>query len=182
MSDNLGLNKPAPDFELPADDGNFYRLSDFYGRAPVLVFFYPGDFTPVCTAEVCAFRDDYDEYRRRGVVLFGISNDPIEKHTAFAKECRVPFRLLSDRNLEVARHYGARGLLGMRRAYYLIDTDGLLRWQHAELLPIFKLSNQRILEAIDSILPDWNGGEGEESLAGSRFLPSEADYSSPPHI
>src|SRR5690606_20818912 len=104
-------------------------------KSHVLVFFYPGDFTPVCTAEVCAFRDDFHEFESRGITLFGISSDPVAKHERFSRECRVPFRLLSDATLEVARNYGARGLLGMRRAYFLIDKQGILRWQHAEILP-----------------------------------------------
>jgi peroxiredoxin Q/BCP len=151
LADILTVNQPAPEFALPADDGSVYSLAGVRASGPVLVFFYPGDFTPVCTAEVCAFRDDYEHYRSRGITILGISSDPVAKHQRFAAECRVPFRLLSDTNLEVARLYGARGLLGMRRAYYLIDRDGLLRWQHAEVLPIFKLSNTRILEAIDQV-------------------------------
>lgn len=149
MADLLIVNQKAPDFALPSDDGSVIRLQDARANGPVLLFFYPGDFTPVCTAEVCAFRDDYHLFRQRGIAILGISSDPVEKHQRFAQECRVPFRLLSDKDLEVARRYGAKGLLGMRRAYYLIDQNGILRWQHAEILPIFKLSNSKILEIVD---------------------------------
>lgn len=152
MADILPLNKPAPDFALPAEDGATYTVSQHRGISPILIFFYPGDFTPVCTAEVIAFRDDYTEFQQRGVVIYGISSDPVEKHQRFSQHCRVPFHLLSDANLEVSRMYGARGLLGTRRAYYLIDKDGILRWQHAEILPIFKLSTLSILEALDESL------------------------------
>lgn len=158
MPDILKLEDLAPDFSLPADNGEEITLSHFRGKTNVLVFFYPADFTPVCTAEVAAFRDDFSQFQDRDVTILGISGDPVDKHRQFAAECKVPFRLLSDATLEVARTYGARGLLGMRRAYFLIDREGVLRWQHAEVLPIFKLSNSRILEMIDSIL-----GESETS-------------------
>lgn len=159
MPDILTKSNMAPDFQLPADNGETIRLADFRGSAPVLLFFYPGDFTPVCTAEVCAFRDDYDHFRERNITILGISADPVEKHRRFSEECRVPFRLLSDEKLTVAKTFGANGLLGMRRAYYLIGIDGAILWQHAELFPIFKLSNTRILEAIDSHLPPARQGK-----------------------
>jgi peroxiredoxin len=149
LPDVLSLHQPAPDFTLPADDGNVYTLSDHFGRTPVLLFFYPADFTPVCTAEVTAFRDDFHLFESKGITLYGVSADPVEKHQRFAQECRVPFRLLSDKNLDVARRYGAKGLLGLRRAYYYIDRDGYLRWQYAEILPIFKLTNEKILEQVE---------------------------------
>ncbi len=154
MPDRLILNAPVPDFTLPADDGSLVKLSNFRNQSRVLLFFYPGDFTPVCTAEVCAFRDDYEEFRKRQIAILGISADPVEKHRRFADECGIPFRLLSDTDMEVARRYGAKGLLGMRRAYYLLEADGTLLWQHAEVLPIFKLSNLRILETIDALSRD----------------------------
>ncbi len=158
MPETLMQNVHAPDFSLPADNGEEIALSDFRGQNPVLLFFYPGDFTPVCTAEVCAFRDDYDHFKARNIAILGISADPPERHRRFASECRVPFRLLSDTKLEVAKAYGASGLLGVRRAYFLIGIDGMLLWQHAELFPIFKLSNTRILEAIDAhISPEERG-------------------------
>ncbi len=153
LPDVLNLNEPAPDFTLPADNGEQVTLSQFQGQQPVLIFFYPGDFTPVCTAEVCAFRDDYENFRTRHITILGISADPVEKHHRFSQECRVPFRLLSDTNLTVARLFGAKGLLGMRRAYYLVGRDGKLLWQHTEILPVFRLCNTRILEAIDKHVP-----------------------------
>jgi peroxiredoxin len=149
LPDILELNAPAPDFSLGADDGNTYRLHDFRGKSAVLLFFYPADFMPVCTAEVAAFRDEFSAYSDRGVTILGVSSDSIDRHKLFSRSCSVPFRLLSDPDLRVARRFGALGLLSVRRAYFYIDVDGYLRWQHAEPLPIFKLSNSRILDSID---------------------------------
>lgn len=170
MSDVLGLHQPVPEFTLPADNGENISLAQYRGQSRVLIFFYPGDFTPVCTAEVCAFRDDYDKFEQRGITILGISGDPVEKHRRFAAECKVPFRLLSDVELTVSRAYGARGLLGMRRAYFFIDTDGTLLWQHAEVLPIFKLSNSRLIEEIDEVLAQ----QGSNGLEGGRSSDSYA--------
>lgn len=152
MPDVLQLNEPAPDFTLPADNGEPVTLSQFRDRSNVLVFFYPADFTPVCTAEVTAFRDDFHLFRARNITLLGISADAVSRHQKFAADCHAPFRLLSDENIEVAKKYGAKGLLGIRRAYFFVDTSGILLWQHAEVLPIFKLSNTRLLETLDSFL------------------------------
>ncbi len=164
MSDSLILNDPAPDFVLSSEDGSEVNLSSFKGKSHVLIFFYPGDFTPVCTAEVCAFRDDYKLFQEREISIVGISSDPVEKHMRFAKECKIPFKLLSDPQFEVAKLYGARGLLGMRRAYYLVSIEGRLIWQHSEVLPIFKLSNQRMIAEIDQILPqDFRPGSDHDT-------------------
>ena len=151
MPDVLPLNATVPDFELAANDGRNYRLKQYLGNSALLLFFYPADFTPVCTAEVKAFCDDYSLFRERGITIFGISSDSVERHRNFADTCRSPFRLLSDPDLEIARRFGAVGLFSMRRAYYYIDIDGILRWQHAEVLPVFKLSNSRILEQVDRV-------------------------------
>ncbi|MCC5876234.1 MAG: peroxiredoxin [Candidatus Sumerlaeia bacterium] len=160
----LQLNEPAPDFTLPADNNQEISLGQFRGNAPVLLFFYPGDFTPVCTREVCDFRDDFEKFEERGVQILGISGDSVEKHRKFADNCKLPFHLLSDENLKVASRYGARGLLGIvRRAYYLIDRNGNLVWQHAEVLPIFRLPNRTILQVIDRVIgPPPNGPSTQE--------------------
>lgn len=173
MADLLPINEMAPDFELPSESGETVRLSSFRNRQPVLIFFYPADFTPVCTAEVCAFRDEFTAFRDRGIVLLGISGDTVEKHRRFAQQMSVPYRLLSDRGLQVAKAYGAKGLLGLRRAYYLIDLDGRVVWQHAEVLPIFKLSNERLLEVIDKYLPGHRANDRKDS-SGSGILVGDA--------
>ncbi len=151
MPDTLNISEPAPGFSLTCSHGDTISLEEFKGQA-VLVFFYPADFSPVCTQEVCAFRDDYEAFTGRGLKIIGISPDSPERHRQFSERFEIPFELLSDEDMEVATAYGARGLLGIRRAYYLIDREGLLRWQYSELLPIFRLKNDDLLEKVDEVL------------------------------
>lgn len=174
MANELILNEPAPDFTLPADSDEHISLSQFRGRSPVLIFFYPGDFTPVCTREVCDFRDDHQKFEQRGIQILGISGDSVEKHRKFADACNLPFPLLSDTGLEVASRWGARGLLGIvRRAYYLVNRDGILVWQHTEVLPIFRLPNRTILQVIDRTL----GGGGTSGPSSRETELSESPSS-----
>ncbi|MCC6547612.1 peroxiredoxin [Candidatus Sumerlaeota bacterium] len=172
LSDVLTIAEEAPDFTLASDSGEQITLSSYRGRQSVLLFFYPADFTPVCTGEVCAFRDDYEYFRAHNVALLGISGDSVERHQRFSRECKLQFPLLSDQSYSVARAYGAKGLLGMRRAYYLIDARGILRWQHCECLPVFRLCNSRLKDVIQRLLP-------EPQIACPT---NETPYIPPPHL
>jgi peroxiredoxin Q/BCP len=123
--------KQAPDFSLEGSDGNTYALKDFAGQTTVL-YFYPRDNTPGCTKEACAFRDIYPELEKMGVQLFGISNDKIKTHAAFAEAQNLPFVLLSDPKGQIMRRYSARGKKVMRgkvtesttRSTVVIGRDG----------------------------------------------------------
>ena len=115
----------APDFDLEADNGTRFKLSDQRGRRVLLVF-YPGDNTPVCTAQLCEYRDGFDDYRELGVDVVGISRDDTESHRQFKQRRMLPFKLLSDPDLVAAKRYGAAGMLGMKRAVFLVDEDVLL--------------------------------------------------------
>lgn len=150
MPDVLNIGESAPDFALTSNHGEVVTLQQFRGT-PTLVFFYPADFSPVCTAEVCAFRDDYESFLERGVQVIGISPDSPERHKDFADRYNIPFLLLSDEDMEAANAFGARGLLGIRRAYFLIDQEGILQWQYSELLPIFRLQNEDLLQKVDEL-------------------------------
>ena len=125
--------KPAPDFELHADDGRTVKLSDFRGR-PVVLYFYPRDDTPGCTKEACAFRDSYDEYLARDAVILGVSRDGEESHRKFKQKYDLPFTLLSDPDHEVAEAYGVwaeksmygRKSMGIVRSTFVIAADGTI--------------------------------------------------------
>lgn len=144
------IGQPAPDFELPADDGSLFRLSAQRGRRLLLVF-YPGDETPVCTAQLCEYRDGMDEYRELGVDVIGISRDDAESHRRFKQKRMLPFTLLTDADLAVAKAYGAAGLMGMKRAVFLVDEQGLLHWAHVEALALFRRSHEELLAAVRAL-------------------------------
>src|SRR5262244_769253 len=97
----------APDFSLPDGNGNPWRLSEQRGKVVVLLF-YPGDETPICTAQLCSVRDRWEDYVATGAELVGISKDSVESHRNFAEHHELPLRLLSDVNGEVSERYGAR--------------------------------------------------------------------------
>ncbi|AFY68471.1 alkyl hydroperoxide reductase/ Thiol specific antioxidant/ Mal allergen [Thalassoporum mexicanum PCC 7367] len=138
------IGTPAPDFTLPSDRGEI-TLSSYRGKTNVLLAFYPGDFSPVCTSEMQCFADDWTKFRELGAEILGISTDPIEKHIEFSKKLGLQFPLLSDRNREVSRQYGVAGLFGSKRAYFIIDIEGIVRFKYIEFLPVFKREDSELL-------------------------------------
>ena len=123
--DMLTTGQPAPDFSLKDARGEIHKLSDYKGKIVVL-YFYPKDDTPGCTAEACNIRDNYSELIKRDIVILGISFDDQESHQKFSEKYKLPFPILSDSEKNVARQYGAiRGALlsfvGPKRITYLID-------------------------------------------------------------
>jgi peroxiredoxin Q/BCP len=122
---------PAPDFTLESDDGSTVRLSELHGK-PVVLYFYPKDDTPGCTKQACGFRDAYEEYEQRGVVVLGVSPDDVESHRKFKSKYELPFTLLADPEHEVADLYGVWGeksfagktYMGITRSTFVIDPEG----------------------------------------------------------
>jgi peroxiredoxin Q/BCP len=123
------VGDPAPDFTLPAATGEPVTLSQYRGRSEVVLFFYPKDHSPVCTAQACAFRDSHEAFRDAGAEVIGISGDAVESHRQFAARNRLPFPLLSDADGTVRGRYGVPKTLGMipGRVTYLIDRQGIVR-------------------------------------------------------
>jgi peroxiredoxin Q/BCP len=119
----------APDFELSDDGGKKVRLSDLLAGGPVVLYFYPGDFTPVCTREACFVRDHHAELAARGVRVYGVNSASAESHARFREQHGLPFPLLVDPDKKAIRAYGASGPLGLgvRRISYLIGPDGLIK-------------------------------------------------------
>ena len=126
---SLSVGQKAPDFDVVSSGGKSLKLSDFRGKKNVVLYFYPGDFTPVCTKETCGFRDMYAQLESSDTEVIGVSVDSDESHKKFAAEYKVPFELVSDKNKDLATAYGATSFLGKLlgkagRITYLIDKKG----------------------------------------------------------
>jgi thioredoxin-dependent peroxiredoxin len=121
--------QPAPDFELPDADGNRVKLSSYRGKKAVVLYFYPKDDTPGCTAEACSFRDSYQEFQDAGAEVIGVSSDSEASHGKFAKRHQLPFTLLSDAKGEVRKQYGVPATFGLLpgRVTFVIDRKGVVR-------------------------------------------------------
>ena len=120
---------PAPDFELPDQNGNAVRLSQFRGKSPVVLYFYPKDDTKGCTIEACAFRDDTPQFEAKGAVVIGVSDDSTQSHGKFAAKYNLGFILLSDKGGKVRKLYGVKKVLGIipGRVTFVIDREGIVR-------------------------------------------------------
>jgi peroxiredoxin Q/BCP len=143
----LKLNDEAPDFNLADDQGGQFRLSSHRGEKVLLVF-YPGDNTPVCTAQLCEYRDGIEAFEGLGVKVVGISRDDAASHQKFREKHHLPFTLLSDPDLKVAALYDSKGMLGMKRSVFLVDEGGLIRYLHVESLALFRRSKDELVAAI----------------------------------
>jgi thioredoxin-dependent peroxiredoxin len=123
--------RPAPDFSLTSDSGEEISLSSFRGR-PVVLYFYPRDDTPGCTAQACGIRDAWGEFQRRGAVVLGVSPDSAEDHEQFKEKYQLPFTLLADEGHKVSeaydvwveKNYGGNTYMGVERSTFVIDADG----------------------------------------------------------
>ncbi len=143
----LALDDAAPDFTLPDQDEQPFRLSEHRGQRLLLVF-YPGDDTPVCTRQLCDYRDGLEAFADLGVSVIGISADDAASHRAFREKHGLPFTLLSDPNLEVASKYDCKALIGMKRGVYLLDEEQRIRYRHVETVAVFRRKREELIEAI----------------------------------
>jgi peroxiredoxin Q/BCP len=130
----IAENSPAPAFTLQDETGKPRSLSEFLGK-PVVLYFYPEDDTPGCTAEACNFRDDYGVYSDAGVVILGVSPDSPKSHAKFKAKYKLPFTLLADEGHAVCDLYGVWGpkklwgheFDGVIRTTFLIDKHGIVK-------------------------------------------------------
>ena len=129
MSEMLEVGQVAPAFELRSQEDNLISLASLCAQGPVVVFFYPKDETPGCTAEACSFRDNYDAFREVGAAVVGISSDSIDSHRRFVAKHQFPFLLLSDSDQAVRKRYGVTKTLGLfpGRVTFVIDAKGIVR-------------------------------------------------------
>jgi peroxiredoxin Q/BCP len=145
----LQAGDAAPDFKLKDGNGDEWSLADKSGRVVVLLF-YPGDETPICTRQMCSVRDRWPDYVATGAEVVGISTDSVESHKKFAEHHNLPLRLLSDSNGEVAKLYGAKSLIPgkVARSVFVIDAQGIIRHRDVRPLGLFRPKDDAIIQAI----------------------------------
>ena len=147
--DDPKVGAVAPDFTLKDGNGEDWRLSANRGKVVVLLF-YPGDETPICTRQMCSVRDRWEDYSTTGAEVVGISTDSVESHQKFAEHHELPLRLLSDPSAEVAKLYGARSLIPgkVARSVFVIDANGVMRYRDVRPLGLFRPKDDEVIKAI----------------------------------
>ena len=148
-AERASLGAAAPDFTLPDGEGGPWTLSDQKGKVVVLLF-YPGDETPICTRQMCSVRDRWDDYMATGAEVVGISTDSVDSHQKFANHHQLPLRLLSDADQKVANLYGARSLVPgkVARSLFVIDGNGIIKHRKVQPLGLFRPKDDEVLAAI----------------------------------
>jgi peroxiredoxin len=144
------VGQTAPDFTLPSSTNTPVTLSTMRGSTSVLLAFFPGAFSSTCTAEMCAFRDDFDQFAGNGITVLGISVDSHHALREFKALHRIQVELLSDFKREVTTQYGLLHTerFFSNRAYVLVDKAGIVRWVHVEENPGQRRENAEILAEI----------------------------------
>ncbi|HEV7483741.1 MAG TPA: peroxiredoxin [Solirubrobacterales bacterium] len=140
----------APDFELPGTGGKTYRLADYRGRK-LVVAFYPGDFTPTCTKQFCSYRDQGEKLDGLGADVLGISPQSVESHERFTEEKKLNVPLLADEDKSVARAYGVLAGPMVRRAIFVIDEEGVVRYRKVTLVGLTYESADDLQRAVASV-------------------------------
>ena len=145
----MNISEKAHDFTLTDGDSNSWTLSDYKGKTVVLLF-YPGDNTPVCTAQLCSVRDHWSEYQATGAEVVGISTDTPQSHKGFAEKNQLPLRLLSDADRKVSETYDMKSWLPGRsaRGVVVIDGSGKIAYHKVQAVSLFKPSDDDVLAAI----------------------------------
>ena len=125
----IGVGDSAPDFTKTTQDGDSISLSKFRGDKMVVLYFYPKDETPGCTAEACTFRDNFEDFVEAGAVVIGVSQDSEQTHKKFAEHHRLPFLLVSDADKGLQKAYGVPKTMGLLpgRVTYVIDRQGTVQ-------------------------------------------------------
>lgn len=151
----------APDFALADGEGKTWRLSDQRGKVVVLLF-YPGDETPICTRQMCSVRDRWEDYAATGAEVVGISTDSVESHRSFAEHHNLPLRLLADVDRKVADLYGAQSMVPgkVARSVFVIDPNGVICYRDVRPLGLFRPKDDEIIRVI---------GEARKPVSSSEF-------------
>ncbi len=147
----MGLKgKQAIDFSLPDENGKLVSLQDYKGKKLLLVF-YPGDNTAVCTKQLCSYSSGFDGFKNLKIEILGISMDSVESHKKFREKFKLSFPLLADLNGKVCEAYNAKGFFVVKRSTFLIDENQIIQFEN-EVLPIFFKDKDEILDSIKKII------------------------------
>ncbi|MDA4126233.1 MAG: peroxiredoxin [Thaumarchaeota archaeon] len=149
MGDRVKVGDKAPDFALESQDRRIVALHDYMGSKNVVLYFYPKDFTPGCTAETKTFSENYDAVLGMGAEVLGISSDSADSHGSFARECGATFPMLADKDGRVRESYGVKSSLGLApgRVTFVIDKEGIVRHVFSSQLR----PRQHVSEAIEAL-------------------------------
>lgn len=148
---NLAVGDAAPDFELPGTGGRTYTLQEYRGR-PVVLVFYPGDDTPVCTKQLNSYNDGLERFDDLDAQVLGISAQDVDSHDRFSDKHGFEFPLLADTDKEVAAAYGTLGPLGFpRRSVFIVDADGVVRYAHRAIAGLTYRPVSELIGALESI-------------------------------
>ena len=144
----ISVGDVAPDFTLPGTSGRSYSLTDYRGR-PVVLVFYPGDHTPVCTKQLNSYTHDIGEFEDVGAQVLAISPQSVESHEGFAGKHGFKFPLLADTDKAVAGLYGTLGPLGFpRRSVFVVDGGGVVRYAHRAIAGLTYRSTDELVRAV----------------------------------
>ena len=148
-----GPGDHAPDFALQSTAGATVKLSELRGKSPVLLAFFPLAFTSTCTAELCAFSENFDQFAEKGVIVLPISVDSVPTLKEFKAKYAMKTDLLSDFKREASRAWGVlrEDKFFSERAYFLIDRAGVVRWTHIESKPGDRRENSELLDQIAAL-------------------------------
>jgi len=147
----VDVGEAAPDFELPGTGERTYKLSDFRGQWVVLAF-YPGDFTPVCTRQFCSYRDGDDHLDELGIQVLGISPQSVDSHDRFIAKHGLTLPLLADEDRTVLSAYGVLAPGGVvRRSIFIVDPEGVVRFRHVALLGLHYKNVTDLSEALAAL-------------------------------
>jgi len=146
----MKIGENAPEFTLKDGDGNNWKLSEQRGKTVVLLF-YPGDNTPVCTKQLCSVRDNWKDYAATGAEVVGISTDSAASHKGFAEKHNLPLTLLADETGDVIEKYAVKSWLPGRsaRAVVVIDKNGVVRHHQIQTISLMRPKDEDILAAIE---------------------------------
>jgi thioredoxin-dependent peroxiredoxin len=150
MAKHPEVGDPAPDFALNGTYGRF-KLSDHRGER-VVVLFYPGDNTPVCTRQFCSYRDNAEAFAALDATVVGISSQSVDSHESFTAEHGLNVPLLADEGGKVAKAYGAYApVIGTKRAAIIVDEEGIVRYRHDHLFGLDFQTVDDLRDALESV-------------------------------